>query len=449
MITRPLNIHARGTIQRIREQRFTLSKALLELIDNAIDAKATKVVVSSMDDDLLISDNGEGFDDVARGFDIGDSEKLNQIGRYGVGLKDASIRYSDETIICSKGKYASCDWVDALKTGEPTIFIGDTDDQQTKIIWRNFHERYTRPIDTTEIRRCYAVRLQDGMEIHIQGTQIDPLPMPEFSEKIEHEFDYEGKRVRLAGGIFPHNDPLRKEWNGYNIYYRGRLIGLGREKTKGTGDTSCSNFSFMVHLIDGDDDKWKLATNKDDVDGVDSLLDYVFHRYTRPLLKKAEEEATDIELRELVKAIESGVNGNGTINRGERKNKGTRGPVKKKGPPKENTFSGDGSPGPYKARNNGRLANGKLKLNFVGLGDTIGEISIQKTTIVNLNEDHPFIAEHKRNLEVMKGVAIMAYSMSVAYTRRSALAEDDVNEALRIAGDHLNTELDTKEAATA
>ena len=62
-----------------------------ELIDNALDANATKVSVQIRYIDLIVKDNGCGIQDIKSALQLGTSVKEgNSIGKYGVGLNNAA-----------------------------------------------------------------------------------------------------------------------------------------------------------------------------------------------------------------------------------------------------------------------------------------------------------------------------------------------------------------------
>lgn len=440
MESRELKINVASTLIRLRNNSFTLQSALLELIDNSIDAGAKSVSIRQIDGSLLIEDDGAGFDDIFSAFDIGESLKVGQvglIGRYGVGLKDASVKYSTKTTISSRGKAASCDWNAAIESGRAEIVQRQCSSDLTVVQWEGFETLYGNAILTQDIRRCYALALGRDLSIEVNGEKLLPTPEPLFTETINETFNYEDKRVRLSGGVFSPSDENRKSWAGYNIYYQGRLIGPGRVMNMGMGmgDVSCSNFSFKVEL-DDDDERWVLATNKDSVDGASELLDYIFHTYTRKMLKSAELHAIDIELRDVISTVESACSVTGNITRKPRTNTDTRGETKRQGRPKMNTFSPDNDGG-YSAEHSGKGAKGGIRLLFVDLeSETLGEVSTQSRLLVSLNKSNKFIADNISNIPVMSAVAVIIYAMHMA--SGSLIKDFEIDAALQIAGQNLS-----------
>jgi hypothetical protein len=129
---------------------------LCEIIDNSIDAGASHVSVSELNGDVVMTDNGSGFENIPQALIIGESTKFGKIGRFGVGLKDASIRYSSKTIIESNGVKCVADWAGILsKDIEPeaeTFPISKTG--LTKITWKEFN--YTKSIKTDMLSKVYG-----------------------------------------------------------------------------------------------------------------------------------------------------------------------------------------------------------------------------------------------------------------------------------------------------
>lgn len=436
----PLKIDVAGTIRRIRNQRFPVENALMELIDNSLDAKATEIKIQQYGQDLIISDNGEGFSDPSESFNIGQSSKTEGIGRYGVGLKDASIKYSKETVIFSRGKCASCDWEEAIQTGLPQIILEEGPTWPgSKIEWRGFMSQCRRSIKTEEIQRTYAPFLSGIGSISINGIALPPLPLPVFTESIDSLLEYEEKSVHIKGGIFSHSDPARRDWKGYHIFYNGRLIGSGKILNSGTGDINCANFCFCVEILDSPEgSKWVLATNKDAVEGQDELLDYIFHSVTRPILKRAEQESIDVETRQLVADVESIFNENGNITRGPRKNTSEAKKEHKPGSPKARTFSATRE-GEYHRSNTGKPSKGGLQLSFHELdNEALGEVACTKKLLVTLNKSNPFIAANMKSLPVMKAVAVLIYGFHRSIASSDLAAETVVNNALGISGQSMS-----------
>lgn len=384
----------RGMVNILRAQTFSLESALLELIDNAIDEDATTVSIVESENDLVITDNGNGFDDIRMALELGMSMKVDSIGRYGVGLKSGSVKFSDATLILSNGYDGFVDW----NASEIEVETGSSEISPSKgsvIRWINFRNRYKAAIQRMNIRKTYSQSLNRDLRISINGDNLDPLPFPEFIEKLDHSFSFNGMPVRVYGGIIKSNDPQRKYWCGYNIFYRGRLIGDGKIMHHGTGDSGCTNFSFIVTIEDGES-KWELSAHKDELVGCGELLDYIYTRYTRETLHAAAEIIDELELAEFEKEIDTLINGHlrtGNITRGEKVNIGQVARPTGEGAKKRrtNTATREGSyqagQGDYGKRRK-TLGHRLERLD----GTHMCEIQDQsKRQIVILNTNNPFI----------------------------------------------------------
>jgi len=213
--TTELTFYGTGMVRIMRNANFSLQNALLELIDNSLDAEATAVTVIESNEDLIIKDNGRGFDDIEMALCLGMSDKIeDNIGRYGIGLKQACAKFSRATEIISNGVMVYVPW-DKIDLGinycDAPDAIGST------IILRKFRDLYGAPIQTGEIRRVYKLAMERGISLSIKGEELTPIPEPVFIKTIEDtEVNFQGKKALLRGGIFKTDDPNRKHWAGYN-----------------------------------------------------------------------------------------------------------------------------------------------------------------------------------------------------------------------------------------
>ncbi len=424
-----------GVIRKARHQNFPLHAALLELIDNSLDANASLIDVTEQNGDLWITDNGEGFSDVVASLVVGKSSKTSGIGRYGVGLKDASARYSNATTITSRGQTVTAPWK-AIVCGESDgeVFPEEVEsDERTHVVLEDFRDRYTRDICTDPIRRVYAPRLQSGdIVITLNGKRLEPLEKPDFTESIDETLEFRGRKIRLHGGIFDPSDDMRRFWHGYNPFYDGRLIGDGRITTSGVGDEACSNFSFQLDLFD-DEERWVLATNKDAVDELNDAIDTCYWRYTRPLLKKAAAQAQKIELRSVEDAVNDRLAETG--NQTRRRNRGRKGTVSptQTGPTKKRTNT---------AREDGRYIGGNgsrgssIQFRFVSLGgETLGNcLQHGDGVLVEANLDNGFIARNKASQDSIFGIAKLIYTFRTVMGGVDIAAEEIMERVMDNAG---------------
>jgi hypothetical protein len=434
-----LQIDLAGSLRSKRSRNFPLQNALLELIDNSVDESASTINIIENEGDLIIEDNGHGFKNIEAALMIGKSSKENKIGRFGVGLKDACLRYSDTTIIESNGKSATIPWLRIIEEDHDgdieTVEIETR--SMTRIILQNFRDRYKSSIETREICRTYHPMLEnEQISITITGQKLQPLPMPELTEYIKEQIIFDGKKCMIYGGIYKTNDPARIDWKGYNPYYNGRLIGNGKITNRGTGQEYCNNFFFQLFLLD-DLEPWGLATNKDEVTGLDELLDYIYHAHTRPILERGAEQASDIELKGIENQINMMLGNQGNITRGPKVNKPEQKKDHKKGSPKKNTNTATRSGG----YNNGKISNrGSVRFLFQSLGgDTLGtyEYRDKSGLFVTANTDNLFIAQNRNNLPAIQSIVMMSYSAHKQSMTDQLMPDNFTSNILDIAGSEL------------
>ena len=434
-----LQIDLAGSLRSKRNRNFPLQNALLELIDNSVDEGASTINIIENQGDLIIEDNGQGFKDIEAALVIGKSNKENKIGRFGVGLKDSCLRYSDATVIESNGNRVEVPWaqiIDGSHDGDiETVEIEVR--SMTRIILQNFRERYKSSIETREICRTYQPMLIDGtLNINVLGKKLEPLPVPEFTEQFWETLVFDGKKFIIQGGIYKTNDPARIDWKGYNPYYNGRLIGNGKITNRGTGQEYCNNFVFNLLLLD-DLEPWGLATNKDEVTGLDELLDWIYHEHTRPILERGADQASDIELKGIENQINMMLGNQGNITRGPKVNKPEQKKDHKKGSPKKNTNTATQA-GSY---NNGKSGKrGSVKFLFKSLGgDSLGEYEYRDKSglFVTANSDNSFIAQNRTNLPAIQTFVMMSYAMYRQSQSDSFLPDNFTTNILNIAGSEL------------
>lgn len=104
--------NANRLINSLRSMGYELNTAVSDLIDNSIEAKATKIYVQlEMDHDgnveFSIVDDGEGMsqDELRNAFTYGSNERTTPtLGKFGLGLKTSSTAFARKLIVASKCK---------------------------------------------------------------------------------------------------------------------------------------------------------------------------------------------------------------------------------------------------------------------------------------------------------------------------------------------------------
>ena len=99
-------------IESMRSLGYSFSSAIADLIDNSVSAKATKIdIISlpSLNPELVIIDNGTGMSrkELEEAMRYGSKNPLESrdpkdLGRFGLGMKSASLSQCRRLIVTSK-----------------------------------------------------------------------------------------------------------------------------------------------------------------------------------------------------------------------------------------------------------------------------------------------------------------------------------------------------------
>jgi hypothetical protein len=312
MSDRDMVAHVADLIRATRDKEFYFWKALNEMIDNSIDSGSTIISVEHNGYDLEFIDNGAGFEDfeaLRKSLDFGGSAKQgNNIGRYGVGLKDASIKYSTKTIIESNGMKCVADWDRIMReAADPRVITQSCDfSKGCRIVFENFE---TKGHFKNEIQsRYYGKLIQKGrIRLIIKGEEVEPAPFPFLRNEIHHCFEFEGKTGTISGGVLTYSDHPDNHYSGYNIFYNDRLINTNN--TDGKGDVHSGSFCFSIEVNDNGENKWTLGTNKTKLEGDKRLINFLYESFTKPLLEEELERQKKVNTEKLAKQIKRIFNG--------------------------------------------------------------------------------------------------------------------------------------------
>ncbi|MFD4899863.1 ATP-binding protein [Streptomyces sp. NPDC058411] len=100
-------------VESLTHQGYGFEAAIADLVDNSIDAGASKVVISFLRDEdrlvsLLVVDDGQGMNDEAldTAMTVGGRQEYeeNALGHFGAGLKAASLSHADSLTVISRTK---------------------------------------------------------------------------------------------------------------------------------------------------------------------------------------------------------------------------------------------------------------------------------------------------------------------------------------------------------
>ena len=235
--------NAKGVINALKDVGYKPCEAILDLIDNAKDAQATQIFVTIIPNKkkggkgeigkIFIADNGYGMSmsDLDIALALGDrlsDDKTSLLGRYGMGLKVASLALGDTLKVLSKQKdddkiyfsghnielqyksqkYLGLAGKDGSKWFEDMVIKPQKqnpiyDAQGNKISVKNHgtvvciedcSNQIFKTVDgfakalKSEISIVYRQLLKEGLHVYVQQSEVTPVKYVEFEgTKLLHE----------------------------------------------------------------------------------------------------------------------------------------------------------------------------------------------------------------------------------------------------------------------
>lgn len=442
--THQITISVPGAINSMQHMDITTTTACKELIDNSIDACASKIKIDNSGKDLVIKDNGKGFDDMKSILTFHSSNKPSQkgqIGKFGIGMKDCCVRFSNITKVKSRGKSITVQW-DSIKKGlvtGPTITdCTHNADFTTEITLVDYMARKGKKheISQSEIAKTYTKHLSSGKcEIVFNGKKLNHIPFPKTTNfKIDKVIEFKGKKARVYGGAFDYGDPQSEFWNGYNIFYNDRLI-RGNVKDYGREDENISNICFVVELIDDNDGTWSPSTHKSDIDGVEELLNHIYKKVTKDSLIENDKKCIEVKMKDAIFAIEEKCNkGKQTRKKKENGKKGTVKPTGSGNKKKNTNTNPPGGTGVY----NDRKSTPWVSIRFEQLPRDNKFCELDggngKKIHITYNSKHPFIKKEKENIDVMTMVTKVIVSFYAKMKTYETVPDNLISEIMEAIG---------------
>lgn len=393
-------------IAEINRENMSWEAALGDLLDNSLDASATRVVirVDKQAKRVSVIDNGEGCAEPHRMLQSGYTtkrNKKNQLGRYGVGLKHASFYFCGETgqttiLTSTEGSHRQvrvC-WGDVVRSGKWEIdAVRSVDDQEaahalpelrgTSVQFASVRSGFLSSLQLESMLASFefvfSPALRDGRQIEfdiggkrrVLAASRDPV----WSESMEFDVQIGHRKARVRAGIKAKNDTSRRV--GMSFGYGHRVI--VKDSAYGLGDYSKEGFAGFVDL----EEQWVLGANKLSVtdDAWVALCDEILE-HVKPILEKLKQSTLDLQceaIREGAADILTGITV-GQVSGWHRK---------KGGPPRK--FRPDEG---KKDRVRGRAGSFRIHFYTMADDDRGGYVEASGTGFrVNLNDAKPGIAE--------------------------------------------------------
>jgi len=235
----------RSILTKISQTGYSIQEALSELIDNAIDARIPEkellVTVDISKDVITVTDNGTGMTEEQAGKSIrlGFSEKKQQLGEFGLGLKTSTSFLGQGFTLTTSPlgsdqeytiKYDADEW---LEHGDwykyPFVIESgmDANTSGTKVVINKLRIQVTDKL-LSSIREEFGLRFGPFIQNKELQLTFNGEPCPPFvpnildGQKTEFEFEFPGGRAwgwwgyQLSG--------LNKSYYGFHTYRRGRLV---------------------------------------------------------------------------------------------------------------------------------------------------------------------------------------------------------------------------------
>lgn len=323
-------------ILSIRNTPWTVWEALEEVIDNSFGpgkGNADNVWIVFTEDSIIVADDGVGFDDINRAFQIGSSNTYGHatdIGLYGVGLTHAAIWLADELTVKSvhNGTLHShtVNWEDCWQNSVwPTRYEGDGKDGasplpnilngrvRTLIAFNGLRkERLQLETMMEHFGQDYAPGLKKGKAIHVAYVRgrLSNKRAPKFesvhpaspliddvrtiSGTIDHGRSDVPSPLSWSGTVGRTHDPIKGRRRGALISYGFRVIECTQDAWTGYSPTTVY---VEIDLAPG----WKYALS-DHKDRVVILRDELMKSIKAAIQQELEEDRRDsqyLHFREL------------------------------------------------------------------------------------------------------------------------------------------------------
>jgi len=244
-------------IESMRSLGYSFDTAIADLIDNSVSAQAKNISIlldPSDDPQLIIFDDGNGMgsetlEEALRFGSRGPNETRSEfdLGRFGLGLKSASLSQCRRLIVASKHDGALCcyswDLDEVEKTGDwsvleysqdeiiqlPNISLFDSVESGTYVLLQNFDrisassndvkKTLDTLIETAEDHLSlvfHRIISEDKVSIFINGRLIEPkdpfLENHKSTQRLrEQSIAIDDKMITLQPYILPHRNKLSRE----------------------------------------------------------------------------------------------------------------------------------------------------------------------------------------------------------------------------------------------
>jgi predicted CoA-binding protein len=370
-----------GTFESMRAYGYSFSEAISDLIDNSITAKAKNVWIqmnyNKEDSWILIKDDGIGMDqeELINAMTIGKKpvdnvRKIEDHGRFGFGLKTASISQAKRLTVRSKNtKKDQCEAVwdldEVMQNGWQLYLtaldnnsvkrIGSIEKTGTNVLW----EKPDRLVPNSSVEskigfetlgknlnhllgcRYHRIIESGKLNLYYNGTKIyffNPFKLPtmEFKELGKSTYG----NVRVSAYLLPHDTKFKNkpkdlayaegfkgmfDHQGIYLYRNNRLMIMGDWLNSGLSKTEVSKLlRIKIDIDNTNDEEWRIDVRKCNAIIPDSILpdlkrlissckEEAKKRYTFRVAKIVNKTAQKHEEVEFIEIWDQNVTRNGTL----------------------------------------------------------------------------------------------------------------------------------------
>lgn len=310
---------APALIESMRSLGYSFPSAIADLIDNSVSAMATEINIltkPSVSPYMIILDDGCGMsrDELYEAMRYGSNPLVERserdLGRFGLGLKSASLSQCKNLVVISKknGEINACSWdldfiaqrgawvlkvfseeelehfpeIEKLKNMEHGTYVYLDNFDRIREGAAVLHDTFAKNLDdmVNHLSLVFHRYLEDGLIIKVNDLQIEPKdPFLKYhratQRKRESSFYIHNKKISLQPYILPHLSKLSQEdldkvggkeklknEQGFYVYRNRRLIIWGTWFRLERKDELSKLARVMVDIPNSLDYMWSIDIKK-------------------------------------------------------------------------------------------------------------------------------------------------------------------------------------------
>lgn len=403
------------------------SPAIAETIDNSFDAKANRVRISILRSAkrVMVEDNGIGCESPQSMFRMGKTDKAGKmgvLGRYGVGLKNASMYLCGEhgrtcvtTTFGGVCRQAVAVWRNVIdrnwKIDAPVVVAEQSarvlipDGTGTRIEFERVCKQFLTKPQLDEMLKewsfTFSPALRAGKQIEVvtdvgKSRLLVAPADPQWTDHVAFDVAIGTRTAKVRFGIKADDDKSGRMGMSYCFGHRV----ITADTADGCGDYPIGQVAGFVEL----DHRWALGANKGQVtDDQRHELHAAILERIRPLLEKAKNTARTLQTQALAGSVSAMLNNCiAAVVRGQR-----AGGTRPKGKPREEGTSGPSGPHGLKSRkgsSRGRLRGPSVVIEAVDepanpRGIWVSDSSDSAVNRVMFNRAVPMVAKAWASLD--------------------------------------------------